>query len=437
MQENIAVIFAEVLIMIIDITKKNSIKGTITVPGDKSISHRAVMFGAISEGNTEIDGFLTGEDCLSTVRCLRDLGVEIILNGTKVFIHGKGPYLQKSNKELFVGNSGTTIRLLMGILSGQNFETILDGDDSIKKRPMSRVIIPLRMMGAKLKALEDNYAPVTIKGGNLKGITYNMPVSSAQVKSSIIFASLYANSETIIEEPYKSRDHTELMIKYFGGNIDIKDNKIICYPGNKLYGQKVIVPGDISSASYFIVGASILPNSEIYIKNVNINPTRTGIIDVIKKMGGNINFINKRILNNEMTSDIVVRQSSLKGVEIGGDIIPRLIDEIPIIAVAAVFAEGKTIIRDAEELKIKESNRIKTIVKELKKMGADIEETEDGMIINGTGFLKGTIVKTYKDHRIAMSLAIAGLASDGITKIEDAECVNISYPDFYTTLNML
>ncbi|HHW56075.1 MAG TPA: 3-phosphoshikimate 1-carboxyvinyltransferase [Clostridia bacterium] len=423
--------------MDIEVKKKRFLKGIISVPGDKSISHRAVMIGSIAEGITEIENFLLGEDCISTINCMKNLGVDIELKGTNVKVHGKGLYLNKSEKILDVGNSGTTIRLLMGILAGQKFETMLTGDDSIKRRPMGRVITPLSMMGAKIEAREGNFAPLTVFGNKLKGIYYKMPIASAQVKSSIMLASLYADDKTTIEEPYPSRNHTELMFSSFGAKVDVNNTKITCYPGYELQGQKVIVPGDISSAAYFIVAATLVSNSEVTIKNVNVNHTRTGIIDVIKEMGGDIVLTNERTINNEKVADITVKTSRLKGIEIGGSLIPRLIDEIPVIAVAAVFAEGKTVIKDAEELKVKESNRINTITSELKKMGAKIFETEDGMIIEGTGFLRGTTVESYNDHRIAMSLWVAGLIAEGKTKIKNAECVNISYPDFYKTFDML
>ncbi|TCO63861.1 3-phosphoshikimate 1-carboxyvinyltransferase [Caldanaerobacter subterraneus] len=423
--------------MDVEVKKKNSLKGVISVPGDKSISHRAVMIGSIAEGLTEVENFLVAKDTLSTVECMRKLGVDIKLEGNRVKVYGKGLYLSKSSEVLDVGNSGTTIRLLMGILAGQEFETILTGDDSIKRRPMGRVIVPLTLMGAKIEAREGNFAPVKIRGGKLRGIEYKMPIASAQVKSSIMLASLYAEGMTVIEEPALSRNHTELMLQTFGARIEIDGKKIFCYPGSKLKGQKIIVPGDISSAAYFIVAANLLPNSEVVIKDVNVNPTRTGIIDVLKDMGGNVELINERYVNNEKIADIVVKSSKLKGIEIGGDLIPKLIDEIPVIAVAAVFAEGTTVIKNAEELKIKESNRIKSMTSELGKMGAKIFETEDGMIIEGTGFLRGAEVESYNDHRVAMSLWIAGLLAEGRTIIKKGECVDVSYPDFYKTFDML
>lgn len=423
--------------MDVEVKKKNSLKGVISVPGDKSISHRAVMIGSIAEGLTEVENFLVAKDTLSTVECMRKLGVDIKLERNRVKVYGKGLYLSKSSEVLDVGNSGTTIRLLMGILAGQEFETILTGDDSIKRRPMGRVIVPLTLMGAKIEAREGNFAPVKIRGGKLRGIEYKMPIASAQVKSSIMLASLYAEGRTVIEEPALSRNHTELMLQTFGARIEIDGKKIFCYPGSKLKGQKIIVPGDISSAAYFIVAANLLPNSEVVIKDVNVNPTRTGIIDVLKGMGGNVELINERYVNNEKIADIVAKSSKLKGIEIGGDLIPKLIDEIPVIAVAAVFAEGTTVIKNAEELKVKESNRIKSMTSELGKMGAKIFETEDGMIIEGTGFLRGAEVESYNDHRVAMSLWIAGLLAEGQTIIKKAECVDVSYPDFYKTFDIL
>lgn len=415
-----------------------TIKGTLSVPGDKSISHRAIMLGAISEGITEISGFLMGDDCLSTVDCFRKLGIKIEISENKVFVHGKGLMgLSAPSTILDVGNSGTTIRLLTGILAGQNFSSSITGDASIQKRPMLRVVNPLRKMGAEIEGIEGgNYCPLHIKGKNLNGIHYKLPVASAQVKSAILLASLYSKGKTIIIEPKSSRDHTEIMINYFGGNILKNKNEIISSPVKKLIGQQVEVPGDISSAAYFIAAALILPNSELLIQNVGINPTRSGIITVFKQMGGNIQLINERIQSGEAVADIFVRSSKLKGIEIKGDIIPKLIDEIPVIAATACYADGVTIIKDAAELKVKESNRIKTMSSELRKMGAQITETDDGMIIQGTSQLMGTTVESYNDHRVAMSLAIAALRANKETKIQNSECVNISFPNFFSLLSM-
>lgn len=414
-----------------------SINATITVPGDKSISHRAVMFGAIAKGDTEITGFLTGDDCMSTISCFKRLGIDIEVDGEKVIVHGKGLYgLSQPTEILDVGNSGTTIRLISGILSGQKFNSTLNGDSSIQKRPMKRVINPLSQMGAKINSRE-GYAPLEITGTQLNAIEYTMPVASAQVKSSILLASLYANGETVINEPIASRNHTEIMLNYFGANIKNENGKITSTPVEELYGNSFNVPGDISSAAFFIVAGLIIPNSEITITNVGINPTRTGIIDALIQMGGNIEIINKRTSGGEEVGDIVVKSSLLKAITLEGDIIPRMIDEIPVFAVAALCAEGTTIVKDAQELKVKESNRIATMSAELGKMGAIITETEDGMIIKGKQALYGTITESHLDHRVAMSIAIAGLTAQGETIINNADCVGISFPSFYELLDKL
>jgi 3-phosphoshikimate 1-carboxyvinyltransferase len=421
------------------VNPKDKINGVITVPGDKSISHRAIMLGSISEGKTEITGFLMGADCLSTIECFRKLGIKIEINTEKVIVHGKGLFgLSESLDPLDVGNSGTTIRLMTGILSAQPFSSVITGDSSIQKRPMLRVVAPLREMGAKIDGKENGkFCPLHIEGKELKGIKYKLPVASAQVKSSILLASLYAKGNTSIIEPSPSRNHTEIMVNYFGGNVFQNNNEIICSPLKKLIGQCVEVPGDISSAAYFIAAALILPNSELIIKSVGINPTRNGIITVFKQMGANIILLNEKIQCGEAVADILVRSSKLHGTEIGGNIIPKLIDEIPVIAAAACYADGTTIIKDAQELKVKESNRIQTMVSELKKMGASITETEDGMIIKGNSFLKGAEVESYHDHRVAMALSIAALRAKKETTIINSECVNISFPSFFSYINKL
>ncbi len=416
------------------ITPKKNIHATITVPGDKSISHRSIMFGALSKGITEIEGFLMGEDCLSTINCFQKLGINIEQYQNKIFVHGKGLHgLTAPTEILDVGNSGTTLRLISGILSAQPFCSQLTGDSSIQKRPMNRIAVPLRNMGAVLKGNDDNklFAPFTIEGRQLKGITYTLPVASAQVKSAILLAGIFAECETIVIEPQPTRDHTEIMLRYMGADIQKIGNEIHCKPAEQLYAKKIVVPADISSAAYFMVMACICENSEILLKNVGINQTRTGIIDALKAMGGNIAIENESIINGEKIANIRVKYSALHGTTIGGADIPRLIDEIPVIAVAACFAKGTTIIKDAQELKVKESNRIQTIITELKKFGADITETEDGMIINGVEHLKGCIVESHNDHRIALAMSIAGACALGETTIVDAECVNISFPNFY------
>ncbi len=416
------------------ITPKKNIHATITVPGDKSISHRSIMFGALSKGITEIEGFLMGEDCLSTINCFQKLGINIEQYQNKILVHGKGLHgLTAPTEILDVGNSGTTLRLISGILSAQPFCSQLTGDSSIQKRPMNRIAVPLRNMGAVLKGNDDNklFAPFTIEGRQLKGITYTLPVASAQVKSAILLAGIFAECETVVIEPQPTRDHTEIMLRYMGADIQKIGNEIHCKPAEQLYAKKIVVPADISSAAYFMVMACICENSEILLKNVGINQTRTGIIDALKAMGGNITIENETIINGEKIGNIRVKYSALHGTTIGGADIPRLIDEIPVIAVAACFAKGTTIIKDAQELKVKESNRIQTIITELKKFGADITETEDGMIINGVEHLKGCTVESHNDHRIALAMSIAGACALGETTIVDAECVNISFPNFY------
>ena len=426
--------------------KGGPLKGTITVPGDKSISHRAVMFGALASGTTEVTNFLQGADCLSTIRCFRQLGIDIIneLSSDQVIIHGKGLHgLTKPVDMLDVGNSGTTMRLISGILSGQQFEITLNGDESIQKRPMGRIMTPLSRMGADIRSIGGNdRSPLLINGSNekqsaLKGIHYLSPVASAQIKSCVLLAGLYAEGETSVTEPSLSRNHTELMLTEFGASITSIQNTATIQPNPNLIGRKIKVPGDISSAAYFIVAGLIIPNSEIVIKNVGINPTRDGIIRVCKQMGANISLENVIDNGGEPVADIVVKHSELHGTEVGGDIIPTLIDEIPIIAILACFAKGQTIIKDAAELKVKESNRIDVMVNNLSNMGADITGTEDGMIITGGNPLHGTTIESKSDHRIAMSFAIAALLAEDETNILEAECVDISYPNFYSDLKGL
>lgn len=403
--------------------------GQIKVPGDKSISHRAVMLGSLANGVTEISGFLKGADCLSTIDCFRKMGIDIDINGENVTVHGNGLRgLKKPDEMLYTGNSGTTTRLLCGILAGQNFDTSITGDASIKKRPMGRVVKPLSMMGAKI---ENEYCPLYITGTKLHGIDYKMPVASAQVKTAIILAGLYADGETVIHEIEKSRDHTELMLSAMGADLTVDNLDITVKPTNDLTAVNVDVPGDISSAAFFLVLGAIMPNSQITVTNVGINPTRTGIIDVLKDMGADITLENVHTSAGETVADIIVRSSSLKGTTVGGDIIPRLIDELPIIAVAAVFADGQTVIKDAQELKVKETNRIRAVVDEFNKCGIDITETDDGMIINGGKSIHGADFKTYGDHRMAMSLTVLAQLADGESTLDDSDCACVSYPTFF------
>ena len=403
--------------------------GQIKVPGDKSISHRAVMLGSLANGVTEISGFLKGADCLSTIDCFRKMGIDIDINGENVTVHGNGLRgLKKPDEMLYTGNSGTTTRLLCGILAGQNFDTSITGDASIQKRPMGRVVQPLSMMGAKI---ENEYCPLYITGTKLHGIDYKMPVASAQVKTAIILAGLYSDGETVIHEIEKSRDHTELMLSAMGADLTVDNLDITVKPTNDLTAFNVDVPGDISSAAFFLVLGAIMPNSQITVTNVGINPTRTGIIDVLKDMGADITLENVHTSAGETVADITVRSSSLKGTTVGGDIIPRLIDELPIIAVAAVFANGQTVIKDAQELKVKETNRIRAVVDEFNKCGIDITETDDGMIINGGKSIHGADFKTYGDHRMAMSLTVLAQLADGESTLDDSDCACVSYPTFF------
>ena len=418
------------------ITRKNGLKGSICVPGDKSISHRSVMLGSICDGITEVHHFLQGADCLSSIACFRQMGINIENTGDIVRIHGKGLHgLSKPLDVLYTGNSGTTTRLMSGILAGQNFDCMINGDSSIQTRPMKRIITPLSMMGASIESLRGNdCAPLHITGKKLTGIHYDSPVSSAQVKSAILLAGLYADGETSVTEPVLSRNHTELMLRGCGGNVVSQGTTAILHPVNRLEAQKIIVPGDISSAAYFMAAGLIVPGSEICIENVGINPTRDGMIRVCQAMGGNISLENIREICGEPVADMVVRHSSLHGTIIEGELIPTLIDEIPIIAIMASFAEGQTIIRDAAELKVKESDRIAVMTENLTAMGVDITATDDGMIINGGKTPHGAAIQSHLDHRIAMSFAVAALASDGETEIIGSECVNISYPTFYDDL---
>ena len=416
------------------------LKGSFELIGDKSISHRAVMFSSISKGHNKISNFLMGEDCLSTISCFRKMGVDIQIDGKDVYVKGNGLYGLKRPKEILdVGNSGTTIRLMMGILAGNKFDATLIGDNSIAKRPMKRVTDPLRLMGCNIEGKDDaNYIPIKIYGGDLKAIDYHMPVASAQVKSALILASLYANDTSFIYEKVKSRNHTEIMLKSFGADINVENLKISVNPVNELFSQDIYVPGDISSAAFIIVSALITKGSEVIIKNVGLNETRTGIIDVVKNMNGNIEIINERLVGGELVGDLLVRYTKdLCATTIDKDIIPRLIDEIPVIAVLATQAEGITIIKDAQELKVKESNRIKSMVENLKILGADIEELEDGMIIKGKSKLNGGKIKTFKDHRIAMAFSTLNLISAEKIKLDNEDCINVSFPGYFDLIKSL
>ncbi len=420
------------------------IKAEITVPGDKSISHRAVMIGSLAKGETVVNGFLPSADCLATIDCFKKLGVEIerLKDGERLVIKGKGLKGLKGTKEVLdVGNSGTTIRLMTGILAGQDFTTKITGDESIQKRPMMRVVKPLREMGASIdgRMEKDNiYAPLKISGGKLSPIEYELPVASAQVKSAVLLAGLFARGETVVIEKNQARDHTERMLEYFGAGI----NKTRVTGLKEFEGKEIDVPGDISSAAFFIVAGLIVPNSELTIRNVGLNPTRIGIIEVLHRMGAKLEVMDETIISGEPRGNIRVSSlqspvASLKGIKISGEIIPKIIDDIPIIAVAATQAQGVTEIRGARELRVKESDRIKTVCSELKKMGAKVQELDDGMIIEGPTKLKGATIKSYGDHRIAMSMAIAGLIADGETTIDDTACIETSFPGFADTVKKI
>lgn len=416
--------------------KQPSLHGTLRIPGDKSVSHRSIMFGSIASGETTIEGFLQSDDCLATIDCFTKLGVEIQIDGEKVQVKSKGIDAWKEPSEiLYTGNSGTTTRLMLGILAGSNLTTVLIGDESIQKRPMKRVTAPLKKMGAHFIGREDaQFTPIAVEGKKLQAIQYKMPVASAQVKSAILLAALNAEGETRLTEEEVSRDHTEKMLRHFGANITVEDKTIYLTGGQKLTGTHVVVPGDISSAAFFLAAGSIVPNSKLVLQNVGLNPTRTGIMDVLKEMGANVCIRELDNVSHEEIGDITVETSYLMGVEIGGDLIPRLIDEIPIIALLATQANGKTIIKDAEELKVKETNRIDAVVNELKKLGANITATADGMIIEGPTALHGGDLNTYGDHRIGMMAAIASLITTTAVTIDNENCIAVSYPNFFEHL---
>ncbi|TYS68407.1 3-phosphoshikimate 1-carboxyvinyltransferase [Sutcliffiella horikoshii] len=419
----------------------SGLKGTIQIPGDKSISHRSVMFGSMAEGKTTVENFLPGDDCLSTISCFSKLGVKIEQEGSNVTVYGNGlKGLRESSEILDVGNSGTTARLMIGILSGLPIHSVLIGDESIAKRPMKRVTVPLRDMGARIQGNQDgNFTPISIQGGGLRGLDYVSPVASAQVKSAILLAGLQAEGVTSVSEPFKSRDHTERMLRAFG--VEVKEEeecKVSVVGGQKLVSDlHIVVPGDISSAAFFLVAGAIVPRSKVTLQRVGLNPTRTGILEVLKNMGASVSYSKVVEDGPEPYADITVETSDLKGIEIGGDIIPRLIDEVPIIALMATQAEGTTVIKDAEELKVKETNRIDTVVNELKKLGADIEATEDGMIIKGKTRLHAGTLDSYGDHRIGMMGAIASLVAEGETVLQNDAAINVSYPSFFEHMESL
>ena len=421
-----------------EIKKQTRLRGELTVPGDKSISHRAVMFGSLAQGTTRITHFLEGADCLSTISCFRKMGVDIERNASEILVHGKGLHgLSAPSEILDVGNSGTTTRLISGILAGQSFTSELNGDASIQSRPMKRIMTPLQSMGADIVSIKRNgCAPLRITGKSLQAVHYQSPVASAQVKSCVLLAGMYADGITRVTEPVLSRNHTEIMLNYLGAKVTSQGTTASIEPEPLLKAREIQVPGDISSAAYFIAAGLLTPDSQILLRNVGINPTRDGILKVCRAMGADITLLNVNE-EGEPVADLLIRSSQLHGTTVEGSIIPTLIDEIPMIAVMAAFAEGTTVIRDAAELKVKESDRIAVVTEGLRRMGADIQPTEDGMIIHGGKPLQGAKINSYLDHRIAMSFAVAGTICDGTMDIVKGDCVNISYPEFYKDLYSL
>ncbi len=413
------------------------LRGEIRVPGDKSISHRSIMLGALGDGQTRISGFLQGEDNYSTLKAFRAMGVQIEDQGEgRLLVEGVGLNgLIEPSSVLDCGNSGTTMRLMTGLLSGQNFFSVLTGDQYLRKRPMRRVVEPLSRMGARIDGRDDGErAPLAIRGGNLHGIEYESPVASAQIKSALLLAGLYAEGETTVREPHLSRDHSERMLRAFGAELTPFAGGVTLTPGARLTGREVIVPGDISSAAFFLVAGLITPNSELLIRNVGINPTRSGIIDILLEMGGAIELLDERDVCGEPVADLLVKSSRLHGIEIGGGVVPRAIDEFPVVAVAAAVAEGRTTIRDAHELRVKETDRIAAMATALSILGADVEAREDGMVINGVESLSGGAVASQGDHRIAMSLAVAANRATTEVTISDTDCTETSFPGFWELL---
>lgn len=420
----------------LSLTHSHCLQGEITFPGDKSISHRAVILSSIAEGVSSIQGMQKGKDLLATVKCMQRLGVRMWEEREDLFVEGKGLRgLKEPEGMLDCGNSGTTMRILSGILAAQNFYSVLTGDTSLRKRPMRRVILPLRRMGAKIWARKGYLAPLSIKGCFLRGIDYNLPVASAQVKSSLLLAGLCTQGITRIKEPYPSRDHTERMLAFMGAGVDIDSSWITTRGEQKIKARSFFVPGDISAGAFFAGGAAVLEGSRIILKKVGINPTRSGFLEALTRMGAKIRVYNRQTRCNEQVADVKVEgEGALEGTKVSTDNIPQLLDEVPILAVVACFAKGDTLIEGAGELRVKETDRIKALCMELNKMGARIEEREDGMLIHGGGKLRGAEVKSWGDHRIAMALAIAGVCCPGRTIIHNARCIDVSFPEFHKIL---
>jgi 3-phosphoshikimate 1-carboxyvinyltransferase len=418
---------------------KKPLRGEISVPGDKSIGHRAVIFGSIAQGSSRVSNLSGGEDNQRTVQAFKDLGVKISTEGETLYIEGKGWEGLASAKNIIdCGNSGTTMRLLSGVLAGRPFTAMLDGDQSLRRRPMQRVIEPLRRMGANLVGREGTgLAPLEINGGKLRGIEYPMPIASAQVKSAILLAGLQAEGVTIVEEPQNSRNHTELMIKGFGGEVAVDGRKVSINGGQTLRGRDVRIPGDISSAAFFLVAAALIPGSKVVVRRVGVNPTRDGVIEILRLMGAEIELLGATVETGEPVADLRVTGRRLKGVEIGAELVARTIDEYPVLAIAAALADGVTVISDVKELRFKESDRISAMTEGLRRLGVEVEEREDGMTIHGRETLQGNKLRSFGDHRIAMSLAVAGLCADGGVEVDDAQCVDISFPTFFNLFDAI
>ena len=423
----------------VKLSKLHELNGELNFPGDKSISHRAAMLASISKGNSILKNYSSSIDCQSTLDCMRSLGADIRSVGKDIHVHGKGLRTPSEPDDVLdCGNSGTTMRLLCGLLAGQNFSTTLTGDVSLRRRPMDRIIKPLVDNGAEIYGRQLNrFAPLYIIGKSLSDVTYELPVASSQVKSAVLLAGLYADGEVRVVEPVTSRDHTERMLAFCGVDIQREGNVISLGRNRQPAACDFQVPGDISSAAFMIALGLLVPGSHLRLKNVGINPTRTGLLTVLKKMGADLKIEKERSISNESVGDIVVQNAALKAVDISGNMIPKLIDELPLIAVIVTQAEGRTVIKDAQELRIKESDRIAAIVGELKKMGAAIEESDDGFIVDGPTPLHAAVCKSFKDHRIAMAMAVAGWIADGETTIQDADCVGISFPEFYQLVSDL
>ncbi len=423
-----------------DLIVKNckKVEGRIFVGGDKSITHRSLILASIAQGETEINNYSYAEDCFSTLNCMKKLGVEIERDRNTIYVKGRGiDGLSEPDDILDCGNSGTTMRLLAGVLAGQKFYSVLNGDQSLRKRPMKRIIEPLNLMGARINSRKGGFAPLSIKGTKLKGIEYELPIASAQVKSALMLAGLYASSETIIIESVLARDHTERLYEFYGIRFRREGKKIVVYPVEQFKGRIIDVPNDISSAAFFIVLGLMLAENNLILKNTGTNPLRYGVIDVLKGAGANITTKEPKMCAGEPVADIVVKKSELKPFYIGGEVIPKLIDEIPVLTVLATQLNGETMINDAQELRVKETDRIKAITNELTKMGADIQEKDDGLVINGPSRLKGCVCNSYNDHRIAMALAIAGLIAEGNTIVKDSDCISISFPSFIGLLKQV